>query len=109
MRLFTRLTVFFAAAIWLLAGMTKVSAQEQEPGKPQVAVDPKSGRAIGAKEMTPDDLHKLVEQKAKLIIIDVRDDAAYQKETIPGAIHIPLESLPARLKEIPKDTTLVFT
>ncbi len=109
MNTFTRFALFVASTACLLAGLPAGRAAAQESGKPQVAVDPQTGRAIGAKEMTPDELHKLVEQKAKVIIIDVRDDASFQQETIPGAIHIPLESLPARLKEIPKDTTLVFT
>jgi rhodanese-related sulfurtransferase len=42
-------------------------------------------------------------------VIEVRDAAAYEKETIPGAIHIPFADLPEALKAIPKDRTLVFT
>jgi len=39
----------------------------------------------------------------------VRDESQFQKETIKGAIHIPLEDIPKRLKDIPKDTILAFT
>lgn len=93
----------------LLVGLSITKPDAQETGKPQIAVDPQTGRAVGAREMPPDELRKLIEQKAKTIIIDVRDEAQFQKETIKGAIHIPFADLEARLKEIPKDTTLVFT
>lgn len=81
----------------------------QDSARPPFELDPQTGRAIGAKEMTPDALQKLIDQKAKMIIIDVRDEAQFQKETIPGAIHIPFAELEARLKDIPKDTVLAFT
>ena len=81
----------------------------QEAAKPQVAVDPQTGRAIGAKEMAPEALKALVDQHAPLIIIDVRDEAQFAEETIKGAVHIPFADLEARLKDIPKDTILAFT
>jgi 3-mercaptopyruvate sulfurtransferase SseA len=109
MKVIVQLMLFCAAPALLLLALSPLRVASQDAKKPQAAVDPQTGRAVGAKEMTPVDLHKLIEQKAKLIIIDVRDDAAYQQETIKGAIHIPLETLPGRLKEIPKDTVLVFT
>lgn len=109
MKLIFQLALFCVAPAVLLLALLPKRMASQEAKKPQAAVDPQTGRAVGAKEMMPDDLHKLIEQKAKLIIIDVRDEAAYQQETIKGAIHIPLEILPGWLKEIPKDTVLVFT
>ena len=89
--------------------ISTANSGSQDPGRPQIATDPQTGRAIGAKEIVPDELKRLVEQKAKVIIIDVRDESQFQKETIKGAIHIPLEDVQKRLKEIPKDTILVFT
>lgn len=109
MKLISRVTLLCAAAALVPLALSLTRPDAQETGKPKVAVDPQTGRAVGAKEMLPDELRKLIAQKSKLIIIDVRDDAEYQKETIKGAIHIPLESLEPRLKEIPKDTVLVFT
>jgi len=100
--------IAFAAACAVF-GIAMAASSPQDAGKPQVAVDPQTGRAIGAKEMAPETLQSLVAKKAKLIIIDVRDEAQYQKETIKGAIHIPFDELEARLKDIPKDTILAFT
>jgi len=72
-------------------------------------VDPQTGRAVGAREMTPEELNKLIGAHGKVLIIDVREPEAFQKETIKGAVNIPIGQLEARLKDIPKDTTLVFT
>jgi hypothetical protein len=85
------------------------SFELQDSAKSLIATNPQTGRAVGAKEIAPDALKKLVEQKAKVIIIDVRDESQFRKETIKGAIHIPLEYVEKRLKEIPKDTILAFT
>jgi 3-mercaptopyruvate sulfurtransferase SseA len=102
-----RVTLFLC--LISLGWITTASSESQDSGKPRIATDPQTGRAIGAKEIAPDALKKLVEQKAKVIIIDVRDESQFQKETIKGAIHIPLEDVQKRLKEIPKDTILAFT
>jgi rhodanese-related sulfurtransferase len=44
-----------------------------------------------------------------VLIIDVRGPAAFAKETIPGAINIPLEELEGHLKKMSRDTYVVFT
>ena len=72
-------------------------------------VDPQTGRAIGAKEMSPQELKSHIDRKTKTLIIDVREPEAFEKETIKGAINIPIGQLDSRLKDIPKDTILVFT
>ena len=88
---------------WFLA--PRLIAQDE--GK--VQIDPQTGRAIGAKEMSPEELKRLFDAKGKVLIIDVRDAASFEKETVRGAIHIPLNELQSRLKDIPRDTTLIFT
>ncbi len=103
------MSLICGAAALLFTGPATARPGRQEAGKSQAAVDPQAGRAIGAKEMAPNELRKLIAEKAKMIIIDVRDEEQYRKETIKGAIHIPLEELGARLEEIPKETILVFT
>jgi rhodanese-related sulfurtransferase len=74
---------------------------------PQYPVD-QNKIAVGAKETSPEDLKKLIGGGGKVMLIHVDPVENYQKETIPGAINIPLADLPERLKSIPKDTTLVF-
>lgn len=91
-------------AVWLAA-----RTPLQETAKPQVAVDPQTGRAVGSREMAPEALQALIDRKAPVIIIDVRDEAQFAEETIKGAVHIAFADLEARLKDIPKDTILAFT
>ena len=72
-------------------------------------VDPQTGRAVGAREISPEDLRKFINGKTKSLIIDVRDPGEFARETIKGAINIPLDRLRGELKGIPKDTALFFT
>ncbi len=91
--------------ILLAASVASVFAQSES----KLQIDPNTGRAIGAKEISPQELQSLIDRKSRMLIIDVRDAADFDKETIRGAVHIPMEELPKRLKDIPKDTILAFT
>jgi hypothetical protein len=79
-----------------------------EPSLPYPA-DPETKKAMGAKEMTAAELKKKIDAGEQMLVIEVRDTSFYEKETIPGAIHIPFAHLQEALQEIPKDRTLVFT
>lgn len=72
-------------------------------------VDPQTGRTIGAKEISPEELKKYIDKKTKSLIIDVRSPDAFAKQTIKGAINIPIDQLETNLQSIPKDTALFFT
>jgi 3-mercaptopyruvate sulfurtransferase SseA len=96
-------TCILQLLVFMLAMGTAAQADKR------LEVDPQTGRAVGAREMMPDELKKLIDAHGKVLIIDVREPEAFQKETIKGAINIPIGQLEARLKDIPKDTTLVFT
>ncbi len=52
------------------------------------------------KQIMPEDLHKEIEEGKKLSIIDVREDDEVAQGMIPGAKHIRLGELEARLNEI---------
>ena len=71
--------------------------------------DPQTGRAVGANEIAAQELKKKLDTGEKVLLIDVRDAALYETETIPGAVNIPFASLQDALKNIPKDRTLAFT
>jgi 3-mercaptopyruvate sulfurtransferase SseA len=92
---------------WIAVLATLLSACAQEDVK--YPVDPKTGRALGASEISPEELKKYIDRKTNSLIIDVRDPDEFAKQTIKGAINIPLEQLRANLKNIPKDTALFFT
>jgi rhodanese-related sulfurtransferase len=73
---------------------------------PQFPVD-QNKIAIGAKEVSPEELKKLI-AAGQVMLIHVDPPQNYEKETIAGAVNIPLAELQERLKAIPKDTVLVF-
>jgi hypothetical protein len=95
-------TLFFCAAVQA-APQTTPSAQPRYP------VDPATGRAVGAAEIDPEAVKAALGDGRPVVIIDTRPAEAFEKETLPGAINIPLAELDARLPEFPKDTFLVFT
>lgn len=77
--------------------------------QPQFPTDPATGRAIGAKQTTPEELRSKIDKDSNTLIIDVRDPEEFEKETIKGAVNIPLPQLQGKLKDLPKNATLVFT
>jgi 3-mercaptopyruvate sulfurtransferase SseA len=97
--------VVLTAIVAVVCAVMSISAQSD----PRIQIDPATGRAIGAKETAPEDVKARLDGHDKVVIIDVRDRASFGKETLPGAINIPLEDLKGRLKEFSKDTLLVFT
>jgi rhodanese-related sulfurtransferase len=66
-------------------------------------------RSPTAKETKADALKAKLDAGEKVLVIDVRSDEEVESGSIPGAIHIPLEQLEARMKDVPKDVQLVFT
>lgn len=91
----------FAFSIALLWGVSSFAQQ------PRFPID-QNKIAVGAKETSPEELKKLKAAGAKFMLIDVNTREQFAKETIPGAVNIPLEELDEGLKNIPKDTVLVF-
>jgi SnoaL-like polyketide cyclase/Rhodanese-like domain len=68
-----------------------------------------AGRSATAKETPADALKAKLDAGEKVLVIDVRSDEEVKSGSIPGAVHIPMEQLEARMKDIPKDVALVFT
>ena len=68
-----------------------------------------SQRSATAKETAANVLKEKLDKGEKVLVIDVRSDEEIKTGSIPGAIHIPMEQLEARMKDVPKDVQLVFT
>jgi rhodanese-related sulfurtransferase len=66
-------------------------------------------RSANAKETPADELKRLIDAGEKVLVIDVRSDEEAKSGSIPGAVHVPMEQLESRMKDIPKDVQLVFT
>ena len=85
------------------------AASQAPPAPPRYPVDPATGRAIGAVEIAPEAVKRAVDEGRKMVIIDTRPAEAFEKETLPGAVNIPLAEIDTRLGDYSKDTLLVFT
>jgi hypothetical protein len=59
--------------------------------------------------ITIDQLHRKMQRREKIIIIDARDGNAYIGSTvrIPGAIHLTLREIELRLHEIPRGREII--
>jgi rhodanese-related sulfurtransferase len=57
-------------------------------------------------EVTVQQAEELRKQGA--VILDVREDWEFEQGHIDGALHIPLQTLPARLDDVPKDQRVVI-
>jgi rhodanese-related sulfurtransferase len=68
-----------------------------------------SQKSATAKETAANVLKEKLDKGEKVLVIDVRSDEEIKTGSIPGAIHIPMEQLEARMKDVPKDVQLVFT
>jgi predicted sulfurtransferase len=66
-------------------------------------------RSTTARETPPDTLQQMLDRGEKVLVIDVRTDEEVKTGSIPGAIHVPVEQLEARMKDVPRDVQLVFT
>jgi predicted sulfurtransferase len=83
-------------ATWVVAGLVLAT-----PGWAQTST---TARETGAGE-----LKARLDKGEKVLVIDVRSDEEVKSGSIPGAIHIPMDQLEARMKDVPKDVELVFT
>ncbi|HSD26809.1 MAG TPA: rhodanese-like domain-containing protein [Vicinamibacteria bacterium] len=66
-------------------------------------------RSPTARETTPDALRQMLDRGERVLVIDVRSDEEVKAGSIPGAIHVPMDQLEARMKDVPRDAQLVFT
>jgi rhodanese-related sulfurtransferase len=59
---------------------------------------------MDAPVVTTEELAAALESGA--VVVDVRTDEEWASGHVPGAIHLPLDQLPARWEELPKDQRL---
>lgn len=98
-------TLIVGLAITALSATAGTAFAQQQR---KYEVDPQTKWAVGAKPTPADELKKQMDA-GTVMIIDVRPAANFEKETIPGAINVPLDRLEAHLKNISKETYIVFT
>ena len=98
----------FVAGLAIAAAVSFFAASSFAQQQRKYEVDPKTKWTVGAKQTPAEELKRQVDA-GKVMIIDVRPQANFEKETIPGAINVPLEQLEGYLKKISKETYIVFT
>jgi len=59
-------------------------------------------------ELDVGDLTRQMDSGDSVVLIDIRSPQEVAQASIPGSIHIPMHSLPARLDEIPDDSRVVL-
>ena len=58
-------------------------------------------------EITPEDVQAKLDRKDAFTLLDVREPQEWSVSHLNGAIHVPLQQVPQRLAEIPRDRDLV--
>lgn len=68
----------------------------QEPGEPYFRVDSDEASAM------------LNDEPGTTVVVDVRRDDEWVTGHISGAVHIPIDDLPDRIDEVPRDKKILF-
>jgi 3-mercaptopyruvate sulfurtransferase SseA len=101
--MFKKLGVLVVVMIFALSSAFVVQAADTTPA--QLI---KEARAA-IKEVSVNDVKKMIDSKEKVIFLDIRDPAEYEKEHLPGAIHMSRGLVDLHGEEIlpDKDATIV--
>lgn len=58
-------------------------------------------------QLTPTDLHAMLADDIRLLLLDVREDDEVALCRLPDSVHIPMNLLPLRQNELPDDVPIV--
>lgn len=100
---------FLAIAVLGLIVLTACNSAEQKTksSKPVAATSPAApAPSDGVRRITPVELHDLL-AKNEAVVIDVRNEAAYNQGHIRGAKLIPEAEVANHASELPKDKLIV--
>jgi hypothetical protein len=108
----SRLWLIIGAAV-LIIGLLAVLLLNRE--EPATALPPASQPQAAAQQAIPySDVPRISPTDAKAqqdtgqaVVVDVRDAESYQAAHVKGAISIPLDSLEARMQELPKNAEII--
>jgi len=88
----------------LMSCMRRVA--ERQMAEVERIVRENFGQRDGLTPVKREELLKLV-KKGEAMVIDVRPETEFAAGHIPGAVSVPIETLPKRLKNLPKDQEIV--
>lgn len=95
--MFKKVSILFFVIVFAFVSVDVVLAADKTPA--QLV---KEARAA-VKEVSADDLKKMIDSKEKVIILDIRDPSEYEKDHIPGAIHMSRGLVDLHVNEIIQD------
>ena len=102
---------FFSFAIALMFVMPVAAQASKRAASKQTSADAvkKEQENIPAGRITIQQLKRKLDAKEKIVIIDARTGSAWigSLVKIKGALHITLDELEARMKELPKNREIV--
>lgn len=102
-------SIYFSLAIGVLGLALLISAEASaDPSRYPQFAQQQLPAGVKPEFINLDDLVDQIIQKHKPVIIDVRSEEEYDESHIKGSISIPLNEVPERLSEIPKDKLVVF-
>jgi thiosulfate sulfurtransferase len=81
---------------------------EKPAPSPKPAPQPVAPEPVRINHIFPADLKARLDNGEALVVVDMRQGWEYQSGHIPGAIHMFVPDIPARMAELPKDTDIVF-
>jgi hypothetical protein len=100
-----------ATRLWLclvllsLSSTTPATANPQDyPQFAQQSID----SAIPVAFISVAEVKQRFDAATPQIVVDVRDRGSYEQSHISGALSIPLETFPSRVRELPTDTPIVL-
>jgi 3-mercaptopyruvate sulfurtransferase SseA len=108
MRLFISLAIVVVAAFALACNSAERSASSSgvAPASPVQGKSPTTAPADGVRRITTAELKDLL-AKGQAVVVDVRNQAAYDTGHIKGARLIPTNETANRAHELPRDKTIV--
>ncbi|MDT4895544.1 MAG: hypothetical protein QOH25_621 [Acidobacteriota bacterium] len=111
MRLLFSLSAAVVLSILMLAACNSSDTKGNRAGSNSAASFPSTtpghvAPSDGVKRVTIVELRDAI-AKGTAIIVDVRGDSSYQQNHIKGSISIPLDQVPTRLQELPRDKMIV--
>jgi rhodanese-related sulfurtransferase len=80
----------------------------REPETPQSSEPPKPEKAAKASRITVEDLKKMMDEGATMMIVDTNEEINYKMKHIKGAIHFPWAKVIGDPGSLPKDKLLVL-
>jgi 3-mercaptopyruvate sulfurtransferase SseA len=96
--MFKKVSIFFSVVVFTLVSVAVVQAADKTPA--QLVQEAKTS----VKEVSVDDLKKMIDSNEKIIILDIRDPGEYEeKGHIPGAIHMSRGLVDLHVNEIIQD------